>query len=224
MTIYYSGNLNLFLPDNGEFVNSWQNPVNANFTVIDSLFSASSVTGHTHTGEDGDGPQIDHETLSNIGSPDHKTHDEIDINLAALNAHVANSTLHSIKVSGYGQYGSPASPNVTHIHFNNAYVYEYQPGYVVVTPLGSVGGGGTQGPPGATGPAGSQGPAGPQGPPGPQGPAGPSTPTTLLDSAPVAYTDNFNWPTGSLLSNYCWTTTDSAQTVWRVRSTSNSGK
>jgi hypothetical protein len=222
MTIYYSGNLNLFLPDNGEFVNSWQNPVNANFTVIDSLFSASSVTGHTHTGEDGDGPQIDHETLSNIGSPDHKTHDEIDINLAALNAHVANSTLHSIKVSGYGQYGSPASPQVTHIHFNNAYVYEYQPGYVVVTPLGSVGGGGTQGPPGATGPAGSQGPAGPQGPPGPQGPAGPSTPTTLLDSAPVAYTDNFNWPTGSLLSNYCWTTTDSAQTVWRVRSTSNS--
>ena len=224
MAVYNSNNLSLFLPDNGEFVNSWQQPVNSNFLIIDSLFSSAGSEGHTHTGVDGDGPKIDHENLLSLGSPNHLLHDEIDVNLASLNAHAASSVIHSIKVSGYGLSGSPASPQVTHIHFNNAYVYDQGNGFVVVTPRGAdptTGPAGPQGPAGPPGSAGTPGAPGSQGPQGPQGPAGPQGeyPTTILDAAAVAYTDNFNWPTDTLLSAHCWSTTSHVNNSWKVKST-----
>jgi len=79
----FSPNLNLELPNNGDYENVWDGPVNDNFSKIDDslggpLSKYSSPTpggGHAHDGTPGEGPQIRHQDLGGAGTVPHSTLD-----------------------------------------------------------------------------------------------------------------------------------------------------
>ncbi len=118
-----STNLNLILPDAGEFVDTWGTPLNSNFNVLDALFGSS---GHTHSGANGDGGVIDHASLSNIGT---LTHTDID-------AHIADSAIHQDTQVNLVQDDAAAVNvlNVNTLRFANSVVSEVSPGIALVTP------------------------------------------------------------------------------------------
>jgi hypothetical protein len=68
-------NLSLNRPPHGDYIDTWEGPVNQNWDIVDALFSGSAPTGHTHDGTAGMGPKIDHLDLLNGGT---KTHSELD--------------------------------------------------------------------------------------------------------------------------------------------------
>ncbi len=131
-------NLNLRKPDHGEFENTWDVPLNENLDTLDRLFSAETLSGgHDHSGEAGQGPQIDHADLLDVGE---NTHDEID-------THIANTAIHSdtmiATVSGLDSSNDPIDvEDVVEIQFTNAIITDLGSGIVQVAPLvgGSSGG------------------------------------------------------------------------------------
>ena len=129
----YTTHLTLSLPETGTSSGVWGTIVNANFLLVDALFSGTG--GHTHDGTDGNGPAIDHLTLSNIGT---NSHDAIDAHIADSAIH-ADSMLATVTEVDTGNTFS----NTTDIQFAGATVTQSSAGVVVVTPdLSSVSSGG----------------------------------------------------------------------------------
>lgn len=71
----FTPNINLETPANGDYLDTWDLPVNLNWGKIDDLFdgvrSDSGGSGHIHDGTAGQGPQVDHDDLLNAGSVSH---------------------------------------------------------------------------------------------------------------------------------------------------------
>lgn len=132
-----SENLNLRKPERGSFEGVWDVPANENIDKIDALFSASAVAGgHEHTGQPGQGPQIQHANLGGVGT---NTHAQID-------SHIANTTLHTDVAVGTitgeelnNSAVTVTASNVTTINFQNAALVNTAPGVVTVIPRGSSG-------------------------------------------------------------------------------------
>ena len=89
-----SPNLSLYRPDHGDWPDTWEIPVNANWDIIDSLFSGirsdSGGTGHIHDGTDGQGPKVDHADLLNIGMTSHA---DLDTDLGKVKISAADTVL-----------------------------------------------------------------------------------------------------------------------------------
>lgn len=71
-------NLYLNRPDNGDYLGNWEVPVNENMERIDNVFGpvrsdSSGGTGHIHNSTPGQGPQVMHDDLGNIGGRTHVT-------------------------------------------------------------------------------------------------------------------------------------------------------
>jgi len=155
-------------PLSGSFQNIWDIPLNENWDSIAALFAGAVEVGHTHSGADGQGPQIDHDGLLNTGS---NTHSDID-------AHIADASVHADTmigtISGDDLNGALVTVNgVAHIKFYNATIADSGSGVVSVTAVGT------------------------------------GTVPELFSrtqSAPITWTDNFNWPHGSGLDGHCWST------------------
>jgi len=154
-------------PDSGSFQNIWDIPVNENWDTIAALFAGAVEVGHTHSGEDGQGPQLDHVDLLSVGSYTH----------AQIDAHIDSSPLHKntqVQTISGDHLNSPSVTivsNVSEIQFSNATVVDKGSGVVRVIALGT------------------------------------STSPELyskVQSAPVAWTDNFNWPHATSIGTYCW--------------------
>lgn len=165
-----SSNLSFTLPDTGEFPGGWGVVVNNNFSVLDALFG---LAGHGHSGVAGDGPQIDHDTLTNIGVNSHTDVDD----------HIADNALHANDSVGTVRPALPldgdTALNVNTIIFENSTVTENSSGVVTVTPQVS------------------------------------SFEESLHVkpiSASVAWTDNFNYVSGTLLTQECWMVASSGET------------
>lgn len=82
-------NLGLRRPEVGELVNEWGiTALNYNFGLIDDRFGA--LDGHGHTGQAGDGPQIRHGSLLDVGSLSHVA---IEATLASLQDQISDIEL-----------------------------------------------------------------------------------------------------------------------------------
>lgn len=128
----FSTNLRLNLPADGSLPGVWGQPINDNFEAIDGLFAAGQG-GHKHSGEPGQGAQIDHTNLLNIGTNSH----------AAIDAHMACQDLHQdiqIGVVKEDSLTGPTFVNVSELRFANSTVQSAGPGVVIVTPQGGGGG------------------------------------------------------------------------------------
>jgi hypothetical protein len=92
-------NLGLRRPEVGELVNEWgTTALNFNFGLIDDKFGA--LTGHSHTGQPGDGPRISHDDLDNRGNLSHSV---IETTLASLQDQINNIELVDVEaVNGNG--------------------------------------------------------------------------------------------------------------------------
>lgn len=152
-------NLSLNKGSHGDWLNYWEIPINQNWDIMDALFDGT--TGHGHSGAAGDGPQLDHTTLTNIGT---LTHLQLEASLPKVKVSSADTT------EDYLESKIQAGTNVT--------ITKINPGANEYLQVSSTGGG---------------------------------SPWTDADeygdkhttptSAPVAYTDNFNWPMGFILRN-----------------------
>jgi hypothetical protein len=152
-------NISLNKGAHGDWPDFWEIPINQNWDAIDVLFDAAA--GHLHTGVAGDGPQLDHADLLNIGtlthvqleaaaekvlvSPTDTTADHLWSKLAAG----ANITLNKLNSPGNEQV------EIVAVGGGSPWVAADEYGVKHTTPT----------------------------------------------SAPVAYTDNFNWPLGFSLQN-----------------------
>lgn len=82
-------NLSLNRPPHGDYDNTWDQPVNQNWDIIDGLFSGSTPPGHKHNGAAGMGPKIDHTDLLTIGV---KTHAELDASFEKVMVSASDTT------------------------------------------------------------------------------------------------------------------------------------
>lgn len=119
----FSQNLNLSLPDAGEFLGTWAPPLNGNLVILDTLFGSG---GHSHSGVAGDGPRINHSALLGIGTNSH----------AVIDNHIVDTSLHQdTKVSIVETFDSSVvATDVTTIRFANSVVEEVSNGVVLITP------------------------------------------------------------------------------------------
>jgi hypothetical protein len=125
--------ISLKKPLSGSFQNIWDVPLNENWDTIAALFSSAAEVGHTHSGAEGQGPQVDHTALLSIGTYTH----------AELDTHVDNTALHANTAIGTISGDHANSPvittvtDVTHIKFTNATVTDLGSGVIQVIAQGS---------------------------------------------------------------------------------------
>jgi hypothetical protein len=121
--------ISLKKPLSGSFQNIWDVPLNENWDTIAALFSSAAEVGHTHSGAEGQGPQVDHTALLSIGTYTH----------AELDTHVDNTALHANTAIGTISGDHANSPvittvtDVTHIKFTNATVTDLGSGVIQVS-------------------------------------------------------------------------------------------
>jgi len=120
-------NLYLNIPATGDFPGSWAGPINANFAIIDALFS--NAQGHTHDGGPGSGGRISHSSLSAAGAYSH----------AELDAHLDNIAIHTDTKIGQidrrvGGLVTQSFLDVATLQFENCDVEQSIPGVVLIRP------------------------------------------------------------------------------------------
>jgi hypothetical protein len=172
----FTPNINLETPANGDYLDTWDSPVNLNWDKIDALFDATRSdmggSGHVHDGTAGQGPQVDHDELLNAGTVSHA---DLDSEITQVRVTSNDGTVDYIGTK------LQAGSGITLTELNDGGDEKLE--------IASTGGAPTLGD--VNDPTGQYG-----------------WRTMPSSSAPVIYTDNFNYPASKTLSD-CDYATDS---------------
>lgn len=167
----FTPELNLELPNNGDYEDVWDGPVNSNWEKISAEFAADGPydgppgPGHSHDGTIGEGPQVRHQDLQDAGST---THSDLDTESGKVLVSSGDTTVDYL----LNQLQAGSGIILTKINPGADEVVEIEASGVTPT-LGD-----------ANDPSGEYG-----------------WKHFVPTSAPVAYTDNFNYPSGMRLVN-----------------------
>jgi len=111
-----TSNLSLNVPFAGENVGDWHLLANPNWRVLDAVFAglgstSPGGTGHVHNGLPGQGPHINHDNLTNIGT---KSHSQIEIDLTSIISRISTiegTYCADVTCGGSGGGGGGADPH-----------------------------------------------------------------------------------------------------------------
>lgn len=192
----FTPELNLEMPANGDYEDTWHSPVNLNWEKISAEFAAEGPydsppsTGHSHDGTIGEGPKIRHQDLADAGST---THSDLDTETGKVFVSSTDT------IVDYLLDQLQQGPGIVLTKLNPGADEKVQIEASGVTPtLGDV-----------------EDPSGEYG-----------WKHFVPTSAPVSYTDNFNYPLGMRLVNcdYVVTSLTPGSGLFDFRSTGYSAK